>query len=183
MLALVWATKFFRCYLRGKKFLFRTDHSALSYLRKFSYHNSRLMKCSLKLSELDFEVQHKPGSKISHVDDLSRHVGAVMREDSLDKERILCEQQKDEFSTKQEPGTYSSKRELFLDEDCVMYRHQPGDKHQIVIQRSLIYYVIKKSHNPVYVAHQGLKRIHDIYITKLLVARHATIDCGLHSKM
>ena len=94
--------KIFCCYLHGKKFLVRTDHSALSYLRKFSDHNSRLMRWSLKLSELDFVVEHKPASKISHVDALSRHVGAVMHEDSLDKERILCEQQKDEFCTKQE---------------------------------------------------------------------------------
>jgi len=35
MLALVWATKYFRCYLYGRKFLVRKDHSALTYLRKF----------------------------------------------------------------------------------------------------------------------------------------------------
>jgi len=97
MLALVRATKCFRCYLHGKKFLVRTDHSALSYLRKFSYYNSRLMRWSLKLSELNFVVEHKPGSKIGLLDALSRHVGAVMHEDSLDKERIFSEQQKDEF--------------------------------------------------------------------------------------
>ena len=39
MLALVWATKFFRCYLHGRKFLARTDHSALTYLRNFSDQN------------------------------------------------------------------------------------------------------------------------------------------------
>jgi hypothetical protein len=31
MLALVWGTKYFRCYLYGKQFVVRTDHSALSY--------------------------------------------------------------------------------------------------------------------------------------------------------
>jgi hypothetical protein len=35
ILALVWATKYFSCYLYGKKFLVRTDHSALTYLRIF----------------------------------------------------------------------------------------------------------------------------------------------------
>jgi hypothetical protein len=35
-LAVVWETKYFRCYLYGKKFLVRTDHAALRYLHKFS---------------------------------------------------------------------------------------------------------------------------------------------------
>ena len=35
MLALVWATMHFRCYLYGNKFLVRTDHSALTYLQNF----------------------------------------------------------------------------------------------------------------------------------------------------
>jgi len=164
MLALLWAKKYFPCYLHGKKFLVRTDHSALSYLRKFSDNNSRLMRWSFELSELNFIVEHKPGSKISHEDFLSRHVGVVMHEDSLDKERILCEQQKDEFCTKQELGTYSSKRQFFLDEEGVMYRRQPGDKHEVVVPRSLIFDVIRESHNPVYVAHPGVKRTHDLIL-------------------
>ena len=36
MLALVWETKYFLCYLYGKQFLVRTDHAALSYLRNFA---------------------------------------------------------------------------------------------------------------------------------------------------
>jgi hypothetical protein len=53
MLALVWATKHFRSYLLGKKFLVRTDHAALTYLRNFSDQNPRLLRWSIKLSELD----------------------------------------------------------------------------------------------------------------------------------
>ena len=63
MLALVWATKFFRCYLFGRKFLARTDHSAVTYLRNFSDQNQRLMRWSMKLSELDFIVEHRAGKK------------------------------------------------------------------------------------------------------------------------
>jgi len=79
MLALVWATKQFRCYLFGKQFLVRTGHSALKYLQNFADQNSRLMRWSLKLSEMDFVVEHRAGSKIGKVEALSRHVGAILR--------------------------------------------------------------------------------------------------------
>jgi len=54
MLALVWTTKYFCCHLYGKRFLIRTDHFALSYLRNFADNNSRLTRWGVKLSQLDF---------------------------------------------------------------------------------------------------------------------------------
>ena len=81
MLALVWATRYIRCYLHGKRFLVIRDHAALIYLQKFADHNSRLLRWSLKLSELDFVVEHREGSKIGHLDALSRHVGAIENPD------------------------------------------------------------------------------------------------------
>jgi len=64
MLALVWAVKYFRCYLFGRKFVVRTDHSALTYLRKFADQNTRLTRWCLKLAQLDFTIEHRPGKKI-----------------------------------------------------------------------------------------------------------------------
>jgi hypothetical protein len=61
LLAVVWAAKHFRCYLYGKQFKVRTDHAALTYLKKFSDTNAKLMRWSLKLSELDFEIEHRVG--------------------------------------------------------------------------------------------------------------------------
>ena len=63
-LAVVWATKYFSCYLYGKTFLVRTDHAAIKVLRNFADHNSRLVRWSLRLSEFDFEKEQVPGSKI-----------------------------------------------------------------------------------------------------------------------
>jgi len=101
MLAFVWATKYFSCYLYGKKYLVRTDNSALTYLRNFAENNSRLLRWSLKLSELDLTVEQTAGSKIPHVDALSRHVGTVIL-DILDR-NILREQAKDAFCVKKNP--------------------------------------------------------------------------------
>jgi hypothetical protein len=58
MLALVRATKYFRCYLYGKKFLIRTDHTALSFFHKLADNNNRLMCWSLRLADFDFAVEH-----------------------------------------------------------------------------------------------------------------------------
>jgi len=94
MLASVWAARYFRYYLYGKRFLVRTDHAALTYLQKFADHNSRLLRWSLKLSELDFVVKHRAGSKIGHVDALSRHVGAITNPDPLSRENVQQEQKR-----------------------------------------------------------------------------------------
>ena len=77
LLSVTWATKHFRCYLFGKRFLVSTDYSALKYLHKFADNNSRLVCWSLRPAEFEFEVEHRPCSKIRHVDALSRHVQAV----------------------------------------------------------------------------------------------------------
>jgi len=115
MLALVWATKYFRCYLYGTKFIVRADHYVLIYLRNYSDHNSRLLRWSLKLSELDFIVEHRPGTKIAHIDALIRHVGKVTLNNCLDKATILQEQKTDAFCKKQIADCYSIKSDFFLD--------------------------------------------------------------------
>jgi hypothetical protein len=47
MLALIWAAKHLRCYLYGRKFVVRTDHSALRVLHQFSDNNAGIMRWSL----------------------------------------------------------------------------------------------------------------------------------------
>ena len=161
MLALIRAVKYFPCYLLGRKFLVRTEQSAVSYLRKFADTIIRLMRLSLKLSELDF-IEHRPGSKIWHVHALSRHVSAVVNESSLDKVFILQAQEKGEFCTKQSPGTYARKPEFFTNDDGVTYRRQRHDRYKIVVPSSLIHDVVKANHDPKYVAHTDIKSTHNL---------------------
>jgi len=147
MLALVWATKFFRCYLFGAKFVAGTNHATLTYLKNFA-NSYRLMRWSLKLSELDFTVEHRPGTKIAHVDALSRHVGAVMSGGTLSQESVLREQAKDKFCAKIKPGNYPSKCEFFRDDVGLVYRRQPSDKHQLLVPQALVHDVIENTMTP-----------------------------------
>ena len=143
-------------------FLVRTDHAALTYLQKFADHNSRLFRWSLKLSELDFVFEHRAGSKIGHVDALSRRVGAITNPDPLNRESILQEQNKDVFCRRQNPETYNRKSEFFVDSNDVMYQRQQNSKHQLVVPQTLIQDVIRENHDPKYVAHPGIKRTYSL---------------------
>ena len=129
MLALLWATKYFRCYLYGCKFLLKTEHSALTYLRKFADQNSRLLRWSLKLSEFQSAVEHRPGSKIGHVDALSRHVGVVKQNTSLDREGVIRKQAGDAFCSQQNQDTYRSKSDFFFDDDGLLYKWSSNGSH------------------------------------------------------
>jgi hypothetical protein len=162
MLALIWANKHFRLYLLSKKFLVRIDHAALTYLRNFSDQNFRLLRWSIKLSELGFVVEHKAGSKMTHVDALRRHVGNVTHGNLLDRENVLREQAKDAFCTKQTPGTYRSKQDFFLDDDGILYELRSDGKHQLVVRETLIAEVIKQNHDPTYTSHPGNKRAYSL---------------------
>jgi len=46
-----------------------------------------------------------------------------------------------------------------------MYRRQPHDKHQLVVPESLVHH-IKENHDPVFVAHSGVKRTRDLISLK-----------------
>jgi len=64
--------------------------------------------------KLDFVVEHRAGKKMTHVNALSRHVGAIVQGGTLEKEDVLREQTKDAFRLKQNPGTYASGKGVLL---------------------------------------------------------------------
>lgn len=72
LLAIVWATKYFRPYLFGRKFKIVTDHKPLQWIMSLKEPNSRLTRWRLKLSEYDFTVVYKKGKNNTNADALSR---------------------------------------------------------------------------------------------------------------
>lgn len=86
MLAFLFATKQFRCYLYGRTFTVYTDHRALKWLLNLQDPSSRLTRWAIKLSEYDYVVEHRPGSQMCHADALSRSINMVERELTLSRE-------------------------------------------------------------------------------------------------
>lgn len=72
LLAIVWATKYFRPYLFGRKFTIMTDHKPLQWLFNLKEPNSRLVRWRLKLEEYDYKILYKKGKHNTNADALSR---------------------------------------------------------------------------------------------------------------
>jgi len=82
LLAMVTFVKKFRQYLLGRKFLIRTDHAALQWLKRTPEPIGQQARWLEILEEFDFEIQHRAGSKHCNADSLSRSIDAVTNETS-----------------------------------------------------------------------------------------------------
>ena len=78
LLGVVWAIKYFKYYLFGKKFTVLTDHRALlSVLKSHRSNkscNSRLTRWIDRLLPFDFNIEHIPGTRMGLIDYISRQL-------------------------------------------------------------------------------------------------------------
>lgn len=72
LLAVVWATKYFRPYLYGRKFNIFTDHKPLEWLSSIKEPNSKLTRWREKLEDYNFNIKYKKGCQNVVADGLSR---------------------------------------------------------------------------------------------------------------
>ena len=72
LLAVVTFTRQYRSYLTGQRFLLRTDHGSLTWLRNFREPEGQLAWWLERLQELDFDIVHRRGKKHTNADALSR---------------------------------------------------------------------------------------------------------------
>ena len=97
LLAIVWATKYFRPYLYGRHFRVVTDHKPLTWVMNVKDPGSRLLRWRIQLAEFDYEIIYKKGSQNTNADALSR-MGVISQEsegepgfDEETKKHILYE--------------------------------------------------------------------------------------------
>jgi len=76
ILAIVWATKYFRPYLYGRKFKTVSDHKHLMWVMNVKDTGSRLMRWRIQLAEYDYEIVHKCGSQ-NNISDALSGIGSV----------------------------------------------------------------------------------------------------------
>ena len=72
LLAIVYFLKYFKQYLLGRAFKVRTDHAALTWLRRTPEPIGQQARWLEQMEEYDFVVEHRAGSSHSNADSLSR---------------------------------------------------------------------------------------------------------------
>ena len=153
LLAFLFATKQFRCYLYRRNITVYTDHRALKWLLNLQDPSSRLTRWAVKLSEYDYTVEHRPGTQMLHADALSRSVNAVEKDLVLSREVIRDEQERDELCLQ-----YKGYENFWTDEDGILYRQCRREQPRVVIPVSLIQTVLMCYHELPFTAHQGVSR-------------------------
>ena len=106
MLALVDSRRHFRCYLIGKKFKVRTDHSALQWLRTFKEPVGQVARWIERLAEYDIEIVYRPRQRHANADALSRYPHPVSS--VTVSEQWLSPNLKNEFRKQQEKDPITS---------------------------------------------------------------------------
>ena len=72
LLAVVFFTKYYKQYLLGRKFLIRTDHAALQWLRRTPDPVGQQARWLEQLATFEFDIIHRPGIKHANADGVSR---------------------------------------------------------------------------------------------------------------
>ena len=104
MLALIDSLRHYRCYLLGKKFTVRTDHSALQWLRTFKEPVAQVARWIEQMAEYNFDIVHRPGKQHANADALSRYPVTVSSVSA--NEQWLNPAFKNDFKRQQGKDTY-----------------------------------------------------------------------------
>lgn len=88
MLAVIWALRKWKHYL-DKHFILRTDSRCVTWLDRFKETKEKLLRWSLSLQDLDFTLEHVPGTLNELPDALSRFPGRGVYDMADSIEHIL----------------------------------------------------------------------------------------------
>lgn len=87
LFAIIYFLRYWRYYLEYRKFILRTDHRALTWIRTMEAPSGMLGRWLDTLANFDFDVQYRKGTQHGNADGLSRapHLEEINEEQGLDE--------------------------------------------------------------------------------------------------
>lgn len=162
VLAIIQAVKKFRIYLLGISFKIVTDCAAFQKTMSKKDLTTRVARWALLLEEYTFEIEHRSGSRMMHVDALSRYpvvmvMQDILREDGI-TERLKKAQDRDDYIKAIKKISATEEYQNFFLRNDVLYKYENGIE-LIVVPKSMQYEIIKKAHE---MGHFGVAKTEEI---------------------
>lgn len=156
-LAVVYAVKRYRVYLLGIKFKIITDCDSFRLTLSKQNINPRISRWAMLLQDFNYEVQHRPGKRMSHVDALSRcHSVLAIEGNTFEQTLALCQSQD---STIRKIRDSLEKCDVPYFELCegLVYRKDRSKKLLFYVPCSMETNVIRTCHDDL--GHVGLDKV------------------------
>ncbi|GFW18106.1 transposon Tf2-9 polyprotein [Trichonephila clavipes] len=144
VLAVVNALKKFRTYLLGNHFKIITDCSAFQKTMDKKDLVTRVARWTLLLEEYDYEIVHRSGQRMQHVDALSRYPVTIITSDTLTA-RLQRAQQEDENIQNLESLIGTNNATDFFIKNEILYKYVDG-RELIAAPRDMQTELIKLAH-------------------------------------
>lgn len=91
----MYAIKRFHVYLLGIKFRIITDCDSFRLTLSKQSVNPRIARWAMFLQQYDYEIVHRPGDRMAHVDALSRYNSILVLEGNTFEQTLSIKQEKD----------------------------------------------------------------------------------------
>ncbi|GFW86537.1 hypothetical protein TNCV_4333211 [Trichonephila clavipes] len=144
VLAIINALKKFRVYLLRQHFKIVTDCSAFQKTMQKKELITRIARWALQLEEFDYEIEHRAGSRMKHVDALSRYPVMMVCNDTLTSKLKKAQEEDDNIQTLK---TLLEKQESeeFFERNGILYKYLNG-RELIVTPKAMQAELIKLIH-------------------------------------
>ncbi|CAD7001655.1 unnamed protein product [Ceratitis capitata] len=155
-LAIIYALKRFRIYLQGKKFKIVTDCNSLTLTLNKKDMNPRIARWALELQNYDYELEHRAGKRMQHVDALSRVNNVLIVHANTFEENLVICQSRDERIRKIKEELEIKESKCYEMRNGIVYKKK--DKELLFyVPESMETHVLYKYHDEM--GHLGIDKV------------------------
>lgn len=158
-LAAVYAIKRFQIYLYGIKFRIVTDCDSFRLTLAKKGINPRISRWAMFLQDYNYEIVHRPGKRMSHVDALSRCHNILVLEPCTFEQTLAIVQDRDAEIIKIREKLEEDEDRFFELRDGLVYRKCKNDRLLFLVPKSMYNNVIRTCHDDL--GHVGLDKVLD----------------------
>ncbi|GFV63811.1 transposon Tf2-9 polyprotein [Trichonephila clavipes] len=178
VLAIINALKKFRVYLLGQHFKIVTVCSAFQKTMQKKELITRIARWVLQLEEFDYEIEHRAGSRMKHVDALSRYPVMMVYNDTLTSKLKKAQEEDDNIQTFK---SFLEKQgsEEFFERNGILYKYLNGRELIVTskaMQAELINLIHENGHFSVGRTEENVKQ--EFFILNLSnVVKKVIVNC------